>query len=318
MPLATLNQVRKAREQLLAKGDVPTVVTITALLGRQYSVASVARGLDKLEQEAARQGIGIRPPVNRPDASVERNAHTDYERLRHAERDNRSLRDQLRVLELEVIASLKQQVTEQAAALLLQQEQACVLREKLSKTDVESALLRTELALNAHAKAQYWLLQQQLETLYQQRLTYTGSRHRPYYIVWPRIFNGWKSDCDEEAQMEHPAVTQALFQIHLREMCLEETYRRYKDEHPQLVVENHKLKQALAAQQRQLAISQHEIARLADNYNAMRATLERELPFGPRQLFPDSLLLNPNNGKSKESYFTKVINRDEEGRDEGE
>lgn len=259
MPLATLQQVRRARDQVLSNGEVPTALKILVLLGKQYSVASVVRNLERLDHEAARQGAVLKPSIPEPKIKAPRNDRENFERLRKAEHDNRVLRDQLRQLQLDVIEPLTRQVYEQAAMLSEQQKKIDDLIERSRQTDAESAVLRSELRRSANAEVQMWWQQQQLERLYQQRLTYTAARARPYHLAWPKIIGDWVSDHDEEAHMEHPAVTYALFQAHQYEQNLDAAYGHLKEEHPRLLGEIEALKRAMTRQQEDHASLRSEI-----------------------------------------------------------
>lgn len=261
MPLATMQQVRKAREQLHAEGDVPTVHAVLELLGNQYSAASVARCLARLESEdtnlrgpriSASFAIGkVLPPTAQFGAQA---------RLRQVELNLQALRAQLHRLEATVVPPLRQQLAEQAAVLLDQEVHIQRLTQAVKQADTENALLRSELSRIAQAEAQSWLLHQQLETLYRHRLTYSGSRARSYGLIWPRIIPLWPSDYDEEAHQEHPAVTLALFLAHTRERELEQVYGHYKADQPQLLAEIQRLKDTLSAQQCAHRISHSKMA----------------------------------------------------------
>lgn len=264
MPLATLEQVRKAREQLHAEGHVPTVPAVLNLLGKHYSAASVARCLAKLDNEDSKQ---CRPQVQAVQASIRLVKLVPHalqddakERLRQVELDLQALRTQLHSFESTVLAPFRQQLAEQAAELHDQAAHIHQLTQAVKQADIESALLRSELARAAHAEAQSWWLHQQLETLYRHRLTYSGNHARSYALIWPRIIPLWPSDYDEEAHLEHPAVTFALFLAHTRERELEQAYGHYKTEQPQLLAEIERLREALSAQRRAHRISQSQMA----------------------------------------------------------
>lgn len=261
MSLATLEQVRRAREQLHAGGRVPTVLAVLELLGKQYSKASVKRCLAKLDKEDVQQGTPQNPASITLEKVLPRTAQYDAEaQLRQVEVDLQALRTQLNSFEANVLAPLRRQLADQAVELLDQEAQIFRLTKAVKQADTESALLRSELARSAHAEAQSWWLHQQLETLYRNRLTYSGSHARSYALIWPRIMPLWPSDYDEEAHQEHPAVTLALFLAHARERELEQAYGHYKAEQPQLRAEIQRLKEALSAQQRTHRLSQSRMA----------------------------------------------------------
>ncbi|WP_223536282.1 hypothetical protein [Pseudomonas sp. GL-B-16] len=226
MSLATASQIRRAYQRVLSRGLVATPRTVAQELGTGYSEASIAKGLELVLREAARQGDS--PPAskaNRELAGESRRDRNDQERIRQGEQSIRQLKQTICQITLELDACEQKSIERQTeldtlrqAAITTIASQQSQIKSLVSACDALTAerdQLHTRIA-EVHAFQELHHIRRMLKNLYQYRLTYTGPFSHGITPWSATLLENWNTF--DTPKIESLGVTLVLHESHRYEM----------------------------------------------------------------------------------------------------